>query len=295
MESGSFFQRLFRRVWRVSCRQDWLTFVDADWPEQIMTVEVTDRFHAKQGRSTGRWVLRKNGQLLSVYLKRHYRLPWWHGLLATLWPSRNYSPAMQEATNLTWAQEQGLQVPDVVAVGECIGPCGGLQSVLAVEELHDMLPLHEAIPLAASQLDAKTFAKWKRSLIKEIARLARLLHQKKYFHKDLYLCHFYIARTDTLTIPDWHNRVYLIDLHRLAHHRVASWIWQSKDLAQLLYSSELDEITAKDRQRFWHYYFGEEESSTRKKWLKRLTLYRWRRYRRHNEKRKQREQERKAA
>ena len=28
-----------------------------DWADRIMDVAVTDRFHAKQGRSTGRWVL----------------------------------------------------------------------------------------------------------------------------------------------------------------------------------------------------------------------------------------------
>ena len=110
-ESGSFFQRLFRRVWRVSCRQDWLNFVDADWPEQIMTIEVTDRFHAKQGRSTGRWILRKNGQKLSVYLKRHYRLPWWHGLLAALRPSRKLLPGHAGSTQSEMGTRTGIESP----------------------------------------------------------------------------------------------------------------------------------------------------------------------------------------
>ena len=36
---------------------------------------VTDRFHAKQGRSTGRWILQADGQRLAVALLRLLPLP----------------------------------------------------------------------------------------------------------------------------------------------------------------------------------------------------------------------------
>ena len=55
------------------------SFAGPDWPERIMAAAVTDRFHAKQGRTTGRCVLESGGRRLVVYLKRHYRLPRWHG------------------------------------------------------------------------------------------------------------------------------------------------------------------------------------------------------------------------
>src|SRR5688572_1838906 len=104
-----------------------------------MTADVTDRFHAKQGRSSGRWVLHDGGARLAVYLKRHYRLGRLRGLLATLWPRANWSPAVQEWGNLQWARAAGFPVPDTVAAGEFIGPWGRLQSFLAVEELTGML------------------------------------------------------------------------------------------------------------------------------------------------------------
>ena len=59
-----------------------------------MQVEVTDRFSAKQGRSTGRWVLQAGGSRLVVYLKRHYQLPWWLGLLTSLPGLRNIPARM---------------------------------------------------------------------------------------------------------------------------------------------------------------------------------------------------------
>jgi heptose I phosphotransferase len=222
---------------------------------------------------------------LAVYLKRHYRLAWWRGVLAALWPERNWSPALQEWRNLEWAQRQGLPVPAAVAAGEYIGPWGRLQSFLAVEELAGMLPLHEAVPAAAASLDSSIFRRWKRGLIAEMVRLTRDLHDRCYFHKDLYLCHFYIADADTHALPDWKGHVRLIDLHRLRHHPWTRHVWQVKDLAQLLYSSEVPGLDARDRLRFWRAYLGPVRRTWTGRWLRRLVIAKWQRYREHNNRR----------
>src|SRR5262245_12576232 len=184
MKRESFWERLRRGLRRLRSRADWDRWLGPEWADRVMDMAVTDRFHAKQGRSTGRLVLCDGDSSLGVYLKRHYRLAWWRGMLALLWPGGNWSPAMQEADNLERARALGVPVPEVVAAGEILGPWGQLQSFLAVEELHDMLPLNEAIPLASRTLDPATFAQWKRTLIAEMARLARLLHDRRWFHKD---------------------------------------------------------------------------------------------------------------
>ncbi len=278
---------------------DWPLFAGADWADRILAVAVTDRFHAKQGRSTGRWILQApaeraaGARRLSVYLKRHYELPWWRGLLASLWPGHGWSPAMREWQHLEWARQQGVPVPAVVAAAEYIGPWGGLRSFLAVEELAGMLPLHEAIPLAAVRQDAEAFRQWKRTLVAEMARLSRMLHDRRCFHKDLYLCHFYVARDDTQTVPPegWRGRVYLIDLHRMTHHPLRWRIWQTKDLAQLLYSSEIVGVDARDRLGFWRAYRGAGAHRRAGGWLRHLVLFKWRRYRRHNARNQQRRME----
>lgn len=293
-QRDSFWRRLCQGVRRFTHRNDWTGFVGTDWDEEVMTLPVTDRFHAKQGRSTGRLILTQNDDRLVVYLKRHYRLPWWKGILATLWPGQGWSPALQEQKHLEWAREQGLPVPHVVAAGEKIGPWGKFESFLAVEELTDMLPLHEAIPLAHSQLDGKTFAQWKRELITEMVRLVRTLHDHRWFHRDLYLCHFYVTRQDTERIPNWRDRVHLIDFHRLAHHRHLWRLWQSKDIAQLLYSSDVTGVTWRDRWRFWKLYLGEQEKHHKRGWLSWMIRWRWGNYRNHNEKRRRRELEKAA-
>ena len=281
----SFWQRLLRGVCRTRARADWKEFAGNDWAQRIMQVDVTDQFHAKQGRSTGRWVVEGEGKRLAVFLKRHYRLPWWQGWLAMFWPGKGWSPAMQEWRNLKWARSQGLPVPAKVAVAEYIGPWGKLQSFLAIEELTGMLPLHEAIPQAARLLDSATFRRWKKDLTAELARLARELHDRCFFHKDLYLCHFYIPEADTHGLPaTWRNRVHLIDLHRLAHHPWTWRVWQVKDLAQLLYSSAVEGVDARDRLWFWRAYLGPGPQA-RDRWVRRWVLWKWRRYARHNARR----------
>jgi heptose I phosphotransferase len=284
--SESFWQRLVHGVRRLRQRPDWPEFAGPDWDERIMRVAVTDRFHAKQGRSTGRWILEQDGKRLAVYLKRHYRLRRWHGLAGLLWPGAGWSPAFQEWDHIAWARREGFPVPAAVAACEFIGPLGRLESMLAVEELAGMLPLHEAIPLAAERLPPQVFETWKRGLVIEQARLAWALHQRRRFHKDFYLCHFYIAQADTQTLPAWHGRVFLIDLHRLGHHRWTHWLWQVKDIAQLLYSSQVAGVGVRDRLRFWRHYLGPGAGG----WLARVL--RWgiaikeSNYRRHNAKRR---------
>jgi heptose I phosphotransferase len=285
-------RRLFRGVRRLRERPEWLAYAGPVWADNIMDVAVTDRFHAKQGRSTGRWVLQApDGRPpLVVYLKRHYALPFWQRVLATVWPRGGWSPAMQEWRHLEWARARGVPVPEALAAAEFIGPGGRLRSFLAVKELTDMLPLNEALPLAADRLDAAGFRRWKFTLAAEVARLARLLHDRRCFHKDLYFCHFYLARGDTAGVPEggWRGRVFLIDLHRLTHHPLTWLIWQTKDLAQLLYSSELPGVDARDRLNFWRAYRGPGPRRATHRWLRYWVLFKWGRYRRHNARRKAR-------
>jgi hypothetical protein len=288
-EPDTLWRRLFRGVRRLVQRPEWEEFAGTGWIDRIMGTPVTDRFNIKQGRSTGRWVLVTDGaagaptQELTVYLKRHHSLPWWHGWLAALWPRGNWSSALQEWEHLEWARRQGVPVPEGIVAGEFIGPRGRLQSFLAVRELTGMLPLHEAIPLAAQRLDAVTFVRWKRGLVTEVARLARLLHDRRRFHKDFYLCHFFIDAADLDHVPTgWRERVYLIDLHRLAQHRWTWWLWQMKDLAQLLYSSEIPGVDVRDRLFFWRAYRERGSAPLYDRWLRYWIVLKWRRYRHHN-------------
>jgi heptose I phosphotransferase len=287
--SENLFHRLLHGVRRIRQQPRWSEFAGPDWPQQIMHVAGTDRFHAKQGRTIVRWELQSGNRRLVVYLKRHYRLPWWSGLLALVWPGGNWSPAMQEWEHLQWARAQGLPAPEALAAGEFIGPWGKLQSFLAVEELTGMLPLHEAIPAAEARLDPRAFQRWKRALIDEMVSLTLDLHRRHWFHKDLYFCHFYIAVSDTARLPDWRGRVWLIDFHRLGHHPWTWRWWRAKDLGQLLYSSHVPGVTARDRLRFWRAYLAADRLGWTARWIQRSARIRATNHQRHHDRKVQEE------
>lgn len=231
---------------------EWPVFAGLHWEDRIMSESVTDRLHIKQGRSIGRRIFFHDDYVLCVYLKRHYYLPWYLRLLAILWPYRPWSPGLREWEKLRWAEQQGWPVARAVAAGQWIGPGWSLQSFIAIEELRDMLPLHEAIPAAAKALSPEAFASWKRALFAELARLVAMLHQNYIFHKDLYICHFFIDESHIFNFENnMDNKVYFIDLHRLKRHRWTAIWWQVKDLAQFFFSCEIDEIASFDRRVFW--------------------------------------------
>jgi hypothetical protein len=102
------------------------------------------------------------------------------------------------------------------------------------------------------------------------------------------LCHFYIARDDTKRLPPWRGRVHLIDLHRLARHRWTWPWWQTKDLAQLLYSSHLPGVTVRDQVWFWRRYQDVAAPSWAQRWLRHWIRIRSWSYQRHERHRQQR-------
>ena len=249
---GSLWDRLVRGT-----RWTWLddryrAAIPADLADTVMTLESRDRYHAKQGRSTARLVFHGPGGPVPVYLKRHDRLPWTARVAALFHPSGRHTPGAAEFAHLTRARALGLDVPAVVAAGERIGPWGRLQSFLMVAELTGFLPLNEAIPALAERLDRPAFELLKRGLARETAGIAATLHRARVFHKDLYLCHFFL---DMARLDRAGRRLALIDLHRLAEHRWWADRWRWKDLGQLLFSAGgVTGLGRRDVLRFWSHY-----------------------------------------
>lgn len=220
-----------------------------DLDATVMTLESKDRHHAKQGRSTAR--VRFDAGL-SVYLKRHYELPWASRLAALVRPEGRHTPASAEWAHLERARELGIAVPEVVAAGERIGPWGALSSYLMVAELVDHEALHEALPVLVDRMEPAAFARLKRSLAIEMAETTARLHRAHAFHKDLYLCHFFL---DGRPGASDGRRLCLIDLHRLAIHRWTAPRWRWKDLGQLLFSTfGVAGVDDRDLLRFWKHY-----------------------------------------
>ncbi len=285
MSYGSLWQRWVHGVHWTWINEHYRARLPHDFTAGVMSIETRDRFHAKQGRSTARVVLDQSDGALAVYLKRHFRLPWPARLAALLDPAGKHSPAASEWAHLEQVRALGIEVPEVVAAGEHIGPRAALSSFLMVAELSGCAPVNEALPELERRLGAPAFASLKRRVIAEMARITATLHAARVFHKDLYLCHFFLDPIDEHTdlVPP---RVVLIDLHRLEKHRLGGNWWRWKDLGQLLYSTDgVAGITARDCLRFWRSYCR-RLGIQRPGWHARMVRLRAARYRKHNRKRR---------
>ncbi len=264
----------------------WPEFAGPDWELTIMTVPVTDLEHRKQNRAIARWTLiHTDGHVLVGFLKRHFRLGWWATLGSKLFPKRAWSPGLQEWHHLQWAKQNDLPVPRPLAAGE-LRAGARLQSFLVVEELKELLPLHELIPLALQQLKPLEFEQFKHKLLSQLAELCAKLHQKNHYHKDLYFCHFY-SPTPLKNQP---GQMVMIDLHRLGRHRLLGTWYLLKDLGQLFYSANVEGVTKQDHLRLWIAYSqrrwpGIKVSKGLFLWLIQL---RAKRYQRHHDRKIQR-------
>jgi hypothetical protein len=293
---GSLWERWARGVRWTWINDRYRSRIPADLATTVMTLESGDRFHAKQGRSTARFVFHAGEQVkparvgradlteapLAVYLKRHYRLPWTARLAALLNPSGNHSDAAAEWAHLERARRLGIDVPDTVAAGECIGPGASLTSFLMVAELKGAA-VNELFPVLSAELDPHSFTCLKRRVIAEIARIAARLHTARVFHRDLYLCHFYLDR-DRFDADGAKTSIALIDLHRLAKHTLFPAWWRWKDLGQLLFSTDdVAGVTEHDRLRFWVWY-SRLAGLRQPRWHLFISRMRAARYRTHNRK-----------
>jgi heptose I phosphotransferase len=280
MSLHAFWQRLTR-----GSRWSWINdryreTLPADFDASVMAIVSRDRLHAKQGRSTARVVFHEGDRRVSVYLKRHFRLPWKARLAATVDPAGRHSPGAAEWSHLERARTLGVPVPEVVAVGERIGPWGGLQSYLAVAELPGR-ELNEILPELQRSLDPETFAAMKRRIVREMARIAATMHRAHTFHKDLYLCHFFLDLEKVAKDPR-DVALTLIDLHRLREHRLFVDRWRWKDLGQLLFSIEgVAGVSPRDVLRFWMHY-RKAAGMRRPAWQARMIRLKAARYASHN-------------
>jgi heptose I phosphotransferase len=281
MSRGSLWDRLFRGV-----RWSWIddryrAALPLDFDANVMSLESRDRLHAKQGRSTARVVFHAadhdGGRPLSVYLKRHFQLPWTARLAALVNPNGRHSPGAAEWAHLERARALGVPVPDVVAIGERIGPWANLQSYLVVAELTGCKELNETLPVLAERMDKPDFERLKRRIVKEAARISATIHKARMFHKDLYLCHFFLD-LERLSADPSDVELTLIDLHRLQEHRLWPDRRRWKDLGQLLFSTEgVAGVSPRDALRFWVHY-KREAAVQRPEWQARMIRLKAARY-----------------
>ena len=251
----------------------------AAWPadpratfEAMLQLEPTGDFHEKQGRSTGRYLFPGPDGPTPVYVKKYRRLP----LVQRLFGRLRHFPGPLELAQMERVAALGIAVPEPVAAGadRRHSTC---RSFLAIRELTGFVPLHLALPPLLAQASTVELRAQRKALARRIAEIARRLHAANLYHRDLYLCHFFV-RFDEQAADGF--ELALIDFTRLLRSSRRRWL--VKDLAQLLFSADLRCLSRTDKLRCAKAYFGLKQLDAPAKRLLREVMHKAERYRRHN-------------
>lgn len=209
---------------------------------------------AREGRCT----LRMRVGEKDFYIKRHRGVGWREigkSLLQLRLPvvgASNEWHALQRLSDL------GVATPVLVGYGLRGYNPARLQSFVITEALDHTITLETLCQSWAYQPPRSPAAlRLKRTLLKKVADIARLLHSNGINHRDFYLCHFRLQlseHADLFGQPGGECRLYLMDLHRAQMRRRTPRRWVVKDIGSLYFSALDIGLTQRDLLRFMMYY-----------------------------------------
>ncbi len=211
--------------------------------DQIMALE-GEVYRALEGRRTQRVIIGDH----VYFIKQHEGVGWKEIFKNVMQLRAPIVSAKNEWEAIKKLQELKIEVPDVVGYGcRGINPAS-LQSFIITRELTNTRSLEE---LAKDWQQCPPAFMDKVKIIREVARIARVLHLNGMNHRDFYICHFLLD----LGVPVSDGpKLSLIDLHRAGLRKKTPQRWVVKDLAGLYFSSKDLGLTRRDWLRFMKEY-----------------------------------------
>ncbi len=185
----------------------------------------------------------------SVFIKKHFGVGWFEilkNLLTLKWPvigARNEWKAIQKLNEI------GIATTPLLMYGARGCNPARKQSFVMTRDLGDIVTLETLCQHWQHQPPA---FKLKQQLIVKVAELAGRFHAHGMWHRDFYLCHFSLLRTDLET---GNFRLHLMDLHRVEIHSHLPHGKRLKDLAGLYFSALHIGLTKRDVFRFLKAYY----------------------------------------
>ncbi len=179
-----------------------------------------------------------------VYLKRYHRTPIAQQLRNWLDQRRRCCTSIYDGHRTEELDAAGVFVPQTIAYGYEWDGLFEKRSFIMIQEIPDAVSLEERLPVYMADY-SHAAARQRKAFIAQVADFVRRFHDTGCRHRDLYLCHLFLDKT---------NALHLIDLHRIFKPLLLSGRFRMKDIAQLYYSSPGSVISRADRLRFYRCY-----------------------------------------
>ena len=229
------------------CRPDLESLFSASGdPFAVVASLEGERYRDMPGRRT----LRFDYGGRSYFLKFHYGVGWREIFknLLTLRPP--VLGAGNEYAAIRRLEALGVDTLSIAAFARAGFNPARQRSFIITDELPSALTLED---LCRDWSSRPPPLRAKRHLIRQVARISRILHGNGINHRDYYLCHFHI---DEASFGREHPTLWLIDLHRAQLRSSTPYRWRLKDVAGLYFSALDIGLTRGDRLAFMAEYSG---------------------------------------
>jgi len=199
-----------------------------------------------------RRTLRFEAEGCGYFAKLHFGVGWREIFKNLLSLHRPVLSAKNEVRAIRRFEELGIETMTLAGYGIRGWNPARRESFLITDELSNTLSLEDLCKNWPKQPPPPAF---KRALIRQVAQIARTLHENGVNHRDFYLCHFLIGLSELESAVKGSAPVlHVIDLHRVQLRRQTPERWIVKDLAALFFSSIDIGLTRRDVYRFLRVY-----------------------------------------
>lgn len=201
-------------------------------------------FRDVPGRKTMRVVLGEN----SYFIKQHFGVGWGEIVKNLLSFKMPIIGAMTEVSAIQQMNRLGIPTTPLVAYGQQGCNPATTRSFIMTEDLGEIVSLEE---LCADWPNNPPTPAVKAAIVQAVAELAAKFHGAGLCHRDFYLCHFVMKKSD---IEQGNFKLHLIDLHRVLQHQSPTGQTVMKDIAGLVFSAMDSGFERTDWDLFKQYY-----------------------------------------
>lgn len=188
----------------------------------------------------GRKTMRVQINNKNYFIKQHFGVGWGEIFKNLSTFKMPILSAMTEVKAIKKLDEIGIATTPLVAFGQRGCNPATLQSFVITEDLGDILTLED---VGKAWLESAPDNAFRLAVLQALGQLAGKFHAAGLCHRDFYLCHFVVKKTE---FESGNINLHLIDLHRVLQGQPSHGAAAMKDMAGLYFSMLQIGLTAAD-------------------------------------------------